>query len=187
MNEPIINVTTPLIREAAWSIHASVSDRWGDLNEFRPADPAESAALQAVQDRLEADPDLLSRLQAQMWDEISFIAQKDGQLGVLFEIEFNSLESDGDDLERFGYRQLPTQAQCVDNLLEQIKVLQPQFPGVEFCVPDKTMIFNHRPAIWGFVRDGLLDDAKLEALATALLDYALPEPVEELEQEGMKP
>lgn len=62
-----------------WHISTNLTDRWGDLNyhnaENKPLEP------------LEADNDLLERLRSQMWDEETFIVRKDGQFGILFEVD----------------------------------------------------------------------------------------------------
>ena len=143
-----------------WKISQNLTDRWGDLNHVNDREkPLEL---------LEHDTMLFEGLQAQMWDEITFITRKDGQFGILYEVEFTSIESekgsvDADSLD------LKPHAELVKIILDGLASIAPDFPGVEFCVPEECNIVKDRPAAWAFVRDGLLDEAGREKLGQALL------------------
>lgn len=153
-----------------WLIEQNLTDRWGNLNDaqldFKPSFK-----------ELQADPALLERLQQQMWDELCFVSRKDGVWGLLYESEFLSIESEvGMENESDAADRKP-QAEVNASLLRFIAEISPQFPGVEFCIPDPVEIFNERPALWAFARDGLLDEAARERLGEALLTRLYgPEP-----------
>lgn len=147
---------------SAWRISQNLTDRWGDINRYDEANKPLSL--------LEGTPGLLERLTAQMWGEITFVARKDGQFGLLFEIEFCSLESEKRDSEDSNEwsQTLKPHAQVVSTLLAGLQALAPQYPGVSFAVPDESQIVVARPAAWAFVADGLLTEDKRHALSHAL-------------------
>lgn len=144
----------------AWRISQNLTDRWGDLNDYegdkKPLAP------------LENDGDLLERLRSQMWDEMTFIVRKDGQYGILFECEYNSRESESE----VGMDPDPLLKLHGDviTLIDAAAVeLERSFPGVEFAIPDEDEIANNRPALWAFVKDGLLDAEERERLGSIML------------------
>lgn len=197
MNDPSVRVTTPGVPDfgATWNINMTLSDRWGDLiYDHFPKDESAAASKREALAVLEADPALLERLRTQMWDELTFISRKDGEFGILFEVEYESIESDGEAGPDAGTprESLHPYADVVKQLVAQAAVLQAQFPQVEFCVPEAAMVYFDRPAIWGFAKDGALDAGQRESLGHQLLDFAYPrksaestndqpEPEEELE------
>lgn len=146
-----------------WHISCNLTDRWGDLNYYN----AENKPLELLED----DDALLERLRAQMWDEITFVVRKDGQFGILFEVEFSSSESEEHEqhYDPEWYATLKPHAEIVKALLEGMKPLAERFPGVLFAVPDEAEVCNGRPAAWAFVADGLLFEAQREELGKVLL------------------
>jgi hypothetical protein len=145
-----------------WNISQNLTDRWGDINHH----DGENKPLELLEEN-----DLLERLRAQMWDELTFVVRKDGKFGILFESEFCSLESEKhqkDDSPDW-YATLKPHAEVVKALLERMKPLAERYPGVLFAVPDEAHVVNGRPAAWAFVPDGLLTDEQREELGKALL------------------
>lgn len=166
VTDPVVKVH-PVDRHDEWSdwqINQNLTDRWGDINDHA----AETKPL----DLLTSDEAQLTRLRAQMWDEITFIVRKDGKFGILFEVECCSKESEaghetpGDEF----YAGLKPHAEVVTALLDGMKPLAEQFPGVQFAVPEEKQIINDRPAAWAFVPEGLLSDEQRQALGMALLN-----------------
>ena len=153
---------------AEWRIFRDLTDRWGEVNWY-------DAAKKPI-DKLEGDPALLAHMCAQMWDEITFIVCKDSAFGVLFEAEFCSRESELDTTKERGalesnwYKRLKPHAVVVKVLLDGLKQLAERFPGVQFGVPEESVIYENRPAVWAFVPDGLLSDEKRTELGRAILD-----------------
>ena len=147
-----------------WNISQNLTDRWGDINDYN----ASNKPLELLTD----DKNLLERLRAQMWDELTFIVRKDGKFGILFEAEYCSLESEehAKDNDPGWYATLKPHAEVVKALLEGMTPLAARFPGVQFAVPDESQVIEDRPAAWAFVPDGLLTDAQHEELGKALLD-----------------
>lgn len=133
-----------------WRISQNLTDRWGDINDHNQANKP--------LDLLEGAPGLLDRLREQMWDEICFIARKDGQFGILFEVEYTSYESDR------GFDKGEEHHEGLKPICEMMKIiadaamekLVPGFPGVEFVIPNEDEIANGRPALWAWVPDGYL-------------------------------
>lgn len=149
---------------STWRISQNLTDRWGDINRYNEANKPLTL--------LEGTHGLLERLTAQMCDEITFVARKDGQFGLLFEIEFCSIESekdkyDSEDSDEWS-QALKPHAQVVSTLLAGLQALAPQYPGVSFAVPDESQIRDGRPAAWAFVPDGLLTEDQRHALSHAL-------------------
>lgn len=147
-----------------WHISLNLTDRWGELNDHG----ANNKPLELLED----DDDLLERLRAQMWDELTFIVRKDGKFGILFEAELCSLESEenGKNHDPDWYATLKPHAEVVKALLEGMKTLAEHFPGVLFTVPEECNVINNRPAAWAFVSDDLLTAEQREELGRALLD-----------------
>ncbi|WP_341744738.1 hypothetical protein [Azonexus hydrophilus] len=148
---------------SVWNISQNLTDRWGDLNHYDW--PNKPLAL------LEDDAPLYGRLCDQMWGEITFVARKDGKFGVLFEVEFCSLESEAPhkDNDPDWYVKLSPQNEVVKILLKGMAKLTDRFPGVEFAVPHESQIIEDRPAAWAFVPDGTLTAEQREALGHAML------------------
>lgn len=158
-----LNVTSAA-GDDLWAITLDLTDRWGDINT--------ACAQNKPLDELTADPVRLQRLRDQMWDEITFIVRKDGQFGLLYEVEYLSVESeDRDESPPLGL--LPFD-QVKRQLLVQCTELSAKYPGVQFAVPDPALVYKDRPAIWGFAADGVLDAVQRESLGRALLAYAYP-------------
>ena len=165
--DPEIRVRLPGAPDewVTWHIAQNLTDRWGDFNYVdgnnKPLEPLESC------------PDLLARLREQMWDEICFIVRKDGRYGILFEVEYCSTESEAPHVAEYAEygTVLKPHAEMIriinDATLEK---LVPNFPGVEFAIPDEREIVHGRPALWAYVADGLLNAAQREALGTAMLN-----------------
>ncbi|OGU24363.1 MAG: hypothetical protein A2580_09215 [Hydrogenophilales bacterium RIFOXYD1_FULL_62_11] len=152
---------------ASWMIEHDLADRWGSLNDYNlSAKPS----FQVLKD----DPSLLERLQAMQRDELTFVAAKDGQFGVLFEMEYMTFESDGGDFDSHG-QELPTEAQRVDQLLKALPGFIEQFPTVEFCLPEPRSMCEGRAGLWGFVAEGALDSDGLDRLMNAFFDHAYPQ------------
>lgn len=168
MKQHRVDVTLPNGEASTWNIVQNLTDRWGELNYHRAGDKPLEA--------LETDEDLLDRLRAQMCGEMTFVVQKDGQFGLLFEYEYASFESE----EGAGYDDpslFPPHQDVVQRLVAGISRIADQFPGVDLCVPDASQIIDERPAVWAFVNDGQLDEAQREALADALANITTdPEP-----------
>lgn len=146
---------------SVWRISQNLTDRWGELNyhngENKPLEP------------LEKDEVLLERLRSQMWDEMTFIVRKDGQYGILFECEYVSRESEASMGDGNEYDQLSPHSEMIKLLDAGICELSGLFPGVEFSIPDEDEIVNGRPAIWAFVKDGLLNAQGCDRLGRLML------------------
>jgi hypothetical protein len=155
----VYSLATP-VALSTWRITQNVTDRWGDINE--------SSDAQHLKGMLKGDPEMFERLQLQMFEEDTFIVRKDGVWGVLFELEFCSRESEAnlDSPEENAKR--PPRDLVITNLIADLLVMQGQFPGVHFTVPDPENVYEGRPAVWAFVPDGLLEDPQREALARML-------------------
>lgn len=147
-----------------WKISHNLTDRWGDINTY-------SAATKPLAPLQADDEALLKRLREQMWDEITFIVRKDGQFGILFEVEHVCLESEEQwkDMCPESYAKYKPRAEIIKVLMSGVAVLAERFPGVQFCIPHEGEIIHERPAIWAFAPDGLLNDETREKLGYALL------------------
>lgn len=142
-----------------WHISQNLTDRWGEINHYESA----AKPLKALVER----PVLLNGLVNQFWDEICFVARKDGAYGILFEVEYCSIESEAPHEDG----SLKPHAQVVQALLKGLDKLRTQFPGVPMCVPDKAHMVEERPAVWAFVRDCQLTAEQRESLGRALLSF----------------
>jgi len=158
-----VQVTLADGRATKWNMEQNLSDRWGELNPYM----AETKPGLAI---LSLDQPLLEKLRSEMLDETTFIGRKDGELGVYFEIEHISQESEAANIEDYEGRELKPHAEVVAYLLQGISALQPRFPSVQFCVPDAPHMCNDRPAVWAFVKSGSLNTDEREALCKALFD-----------------
>ena len=144
-----------------WRITQNMTDRWGELNNYK----ADEKHL----DQLQSNPELLAKLVSQLTDEVTFVVRKDGQYGLLFEVEYCSVESEtgiSDDLVWLST--LRPRAEVAERLLKGIEGLAPLYPGVSFCIPREEEIIEERCAVWAFSPDGHLSPEKASALADAL-------------------
>src|SRR3546814_377846 len=88
INDPMIPVTlidgSGTGTTSEWAISLNLTDRWGDINDTdREKKPLAD---------LENNPALHEQLLKQMYCEDTFVVRKDGQYGILFELEFMSQE-----------------------------------------------------------------------------------------------
>lgn len=136
-----------------WRISQNLTDRWGNINNHNEANkPLEL---------LVGTPGLL----------ICFVVRRDGQFGILFEVEYVSYESDSADHD-------PEFTEELKPICEMMKIiadaatekLVSKFPVVEFVIPDEDVIANGRPALWAWVPDGLLTAEQREDLGTLMLN-----------------
>jgi hypothetical protein len=155
-------------RQTPWHFTNNITDRWGELNDHAWDSKPEGHVL-------ENDENLLQRLLSQMLGEESFVAAKDGKLGILVEIEYYSQESEADsEPEDLGEQEFRPYDEVVERIKRLHLPLKARFPKVQFCVPDRDEVIMGRPAIWAFFEDGALTEAEREALHTALVDIAYP-------------
>lgn len=161
LSDPEILVTLPGSPHdwTTWRISQNLTDRWGELNYY----DSQNKPLRP----LEEDGGLLERLRSQMWDELTFIVRKDGQYGILFECEFLSQESES--IDGHDYDQLRPHAEMIALIDSAAVELAGLFPGVEFALPDEDQVFNGRPALWAFVKDGLLNAQDRERLGSLMI------------------
>ena len=159
-----IKVHTPE-GESSWAMTYDLTDRWGnltdDLNQF-----GEEYELKPVA-ALAGQPELLERLRRQMVGEETFITMKDGHYGILFELEYLSQESESE-IQGVLDPALPAYQVVLDSLVRRIPDITRDFPGVEVCAPHSDSAYNGRPMLWAFVKDGLLDEQRLQELHSAL-------------------
>lgn len=141
-----------------WNIRV-VTDRWGEVW---------GGCGRENRLELERDNDLYQRLLDQMWDEVTYIARKDGQWGVLFEGEFICAESEAG-LDDALAATLPARLEVEADIKQDFSKVMRWFPEVQFCIPDPKEVAAHRPAVWAFVPDGALDVARRKALGHAVL------------------
>ena len=165
VNDPVVRVH-PLDKPdgwVEWKISQNLTDRWGELNYH----DAENKPLQP----LENDVNLLTKLRAQMWDELTFIVRKDGEFGILFEAQYCSQESEEHEKENAPewYATLKPQTTVVKALLKGMQSLAVLYPGVQFAVPEQQEMFNGRPTAWAFFPDGHLTKEQRVALGFAML------------------
>lgn len=144
-----------------WHIAQNLTDRWGEIN---PAEPDKKLVLRI----LEADTDLLNRLRAQMFEEDTFIVNKGGRWGILFELEYCSQESETDLVGSETAKAFDPQSTVEDRLIKGMNAIAGNYPGVDFGVPEPGNTYQDRPSAWAFVPDGLLNDESREALGRAL-------------------
>lgn len=148
--DPMTPVTSLDGKPDVWFISQRLTDNFGDVNMGNE----DTSPLQT----LWYDQPLLERLIAQMWDEATFVVRKDGNFGLLYEVEFFSRESEScltNDPVELG--KLNSHADVVARLTQGLKQLQLGFPQVDFCVPAAHNIIQGRPAAWAFAKDGLLN------------------------------
>lgn len=158
--DPAIQVRLPQAPEdwTVWHISQNLTDRWGELNLHN--------ALNKPLDPLILDEALFSRLQAQMTDETTFVVRKDGQYGLLFEVEYCSQESEARDDEQ-DPQWRPHQV-VIAALAAGLCKLEPRFPGVQFALPHESEMVNERPCVWAFMPEGLLNGQQRQELSDGL-------------------
>lgn len=165
--DPEIRVRLPGAPDewVTWHISQNLTDRWGDFNYHN--------AAKKPLEPLEACPDLVARLREQMWDETCFIVRKDGRYGILFEVEYCSIESEGEAVAAVYAKDgcpLKPHADMIRIINDAtLAKLARKFPGVEFAIPDESEVVDGRPALWAFVSDGLLNEDQREELGTIML------------------
>ena len=144
-------------KKVNWCITQNITDRWGDLNYHAWESKVEGHQL------LENEV-LLEELRSQMFDEITFVAAKDGKLGLLVEIEFACRESEEDADPEYA-KKLDDYETVVKSIREDYLPLVQLFPNVQFGVPDASEVINDRPAIWAFFENGALTAEERARLA----------------------
>lgn len=140
-----------------WQISQNLTDRWGEINDF---DEDKKPFHE-----LFSQPALLESLRGQMTDEITFVARKDGVYGLLYEVEYQSIESEGEDAQSI---RLKPHDEVVALLITAMQQNAHRFPSVVMCVPSSDEICNDRPAVWAFVPDGALHEDARQELADFL-------------------
>jgi hypothetical protein len=147
-----------------WDFTPNISDCTGHLNHHDWVNKVAGHVLAN-------DAALLEQLQEQMVDEATYIAAKDGKLGILMEFEYVSLESDGACHNADVNDQVPYQDR-VAQLVRNHRPLEAQYPKVQFCVPEPRLVTYDRPAIWAFFENGALTREQRESLYKAMCDLA---------------
>lgn len=148
----LVSVTALDGTQKDWMISVNLTDRWGGINTY--------ASEQKPLHELLLAPGLLSELREQMTGELTFVARKDGVFGLLFEVEYESIESDGDEL---GAKGLKPHAEVAAALLSALQQNAHRFEAAELCIPPAAEICNDRPAVWAFVPNGAMDeDARVD-------------------------
>ena len=167
--EVLVRTTASTMFDVRWDMMLCLSNRWGDLICPSGMYPEYIAAQQVLKD----DPVLLGRLQEMMRDEITFIAHKDGQYGVLFEVEYCSADSEV--TEGAPHGKYPPEVVMFDRLIGYASQLEEKFPGQKFAVPEPSVVMYGRPAIWTFVPLEGATSERLDESMAASLDFAYPE------------
>ena len=162
-DELAVPVVTAPGQSGVWSILENLTSRDGELNGYRKAHTAAYRWL-------ESDEALLAQCHQMMWDEITFVAQKDGALGMLFEVEYLSQESEeGSDPEAPTYE---PHAVLVARLAARVQELGSRFPGIAFAVNPGHNTVNGRAVMWAFVPLTVATPALSEELGKEMLDIA---------------
>ncbi|KAF1702884.1 hypothetical protein [Pseudoxanthomonas kaohsiungensis] len=141
----------------SWMINPGLTDRWGDVVDNLVGPEA---------DRLRVDPHLRERLSEQLWGEMTFIAIKDGQYGVLIESEFAVVG----DAHAEDQGQLVEREVMLNALRRQAVALAAEYPQIELCLIPQDEACDGRPGLWAWIGDGRLDEAQRGALGNAMLD-----------------
>lgn len=145
-----------------WMVSHNLTDRWGEINTY--------ASHQKPLHELLQQPGLLDALREQMTDELTFVARKDGVFGLLYEVEYECIESDGVDEMVHGLKPYEEVAAA---LLRAIQQNASRFGPAELCVPPADQICCDRPAVWAFVPNGALDEDDRKELANFLDSISL--------------
>lgn len=137
MNVPVessVRVFTSQGEETRWNMEVNLSDRWGDVNDYRlQYKPGFVAVMMAGPRNL----DLLLNATA---DEMTFLGSRDGKLGLFVEMEFQTMETEthvhgagSAELESLG---LMTDAEALPLLKKAIADSKAHevFEGVEFAL-----------------------------------------------------
>ena len=162
MSDPHVAVTLPDGTQARWAIQPNLTDRWGELNfALRERKPALG--------HLEHDEALMSALLDETTGEHTLVAYKDGDYGILTEIEFESLESDEELTQPVHRRNLRSRQAMTELLCRGMAALQDRYPEACFAVPDPAEIYRERPAIWSFTPVGRTTAEQRRALLDELL------------------
>lgn len=156
-----IPVTLPDGTATTWNIEQNLTTRCGELNGHNRQGKAGLALL-------ELDRPLFDKLVTQMprGYELAFAVRKDGEFGLLYEEEYCSQESEArsdSDVSEFK-----SHADVVAALWNGLTSLAPQYPAIQFCVPDAAQVIHDRPAVWAFVKLDALAEAERVALADAI-------------------
>jgi hypothetical protein len=167
VQDPLIDVTLLVGTPGKWAISSNLTDRWGNINMF----DFEKKPLE----QLENTPGLLNSLIEQLTDEITFVVRKDGHYGLLFEVEYSSIESEANngDLDPTGedaeyVAGLKPHSEVVARILQALQEEAHRFPQVEMCIPDASQICNDRPAAWAFMPSSSMTVEQREELALLL-------------------
>lgn len=153
-----ISVTAVDGSTVEWLISPNLTDRWGEINDH--------AEEKKPLHELVSQPELLEALRDQMTAEVTFIARKDGVYGLLFEVEYESIESDG--TESGGVSSLKPYDDVVARIITGMQQNAHRFPSVVMCVPPADEICNDRPAAWAFVPHSAMHEDAREELALFL-------------------
>ncbi|MFP3637727.1 hypothetical protein [Paraburkholderia sp. SIMBA_054] len=154
---------------AEWRITANLTDRDGNIRR--------RAFIKRGGNPLLLDPAAYERLGEQMYSDLTCIAVKDGQFGILFQPEMFSRESypprpgviePVDGVRGHVGEDLPTAAVIVEKLVDALLPIAAAFPAVQFAIPDEAEFRDGRPVVWAFVRDGALEERDREELASRL-------------------
>lgn len=169
---PLVTVFNSNGEKVSWSLQHNLTDRWGDLNCYAlPEKPALPALLLTQPDGT------LDYLRSRMVTEDSFIAFKDGQFGLLHEIEYCSAESDGETGQ--AGQAYPREADLVQALIRGVRALAPRMPRLELAVlPGGTdLTRDGRPAVWAWASMTTLSDMtdkELDAIVVDIDRCAIP-------------
>lgn len=160
-----IPVTLPSGQASTWNIEQNLTDRWGEFNDYNSR---EKAGLELLQ----LDTPLYNKLleMMPMEYEMAFMVRKDQKLGILFEAEFCSVESEEVSGNDHAEGELEHHDNVVGSLLHGLKNLKSSYPNVEFCVPDASQVVNDRPAVWAFFLPDTLSKEQRNELAEALYE-----------------
>jgi hypothetical protein len=163
---------------ATWNFHDGLTTRFGELNW--------QLDNKQLVEQLANNPCLFERLVGQMWDEMTFIAWKDGEFGILYEVEYMSCESEArEGGTQFDGALMPHE-EVIAGLLRALEKLAQAFPEVTFAVPSEEEVIYGRPAAWAFAPDGaLLDFEHRKALSDAM--YRLDSPTDAQARMSMAP
>jgi hypothetical protein len=164
IQDPLIDVTLLDGTPGKWAISCNLTDRWGNINMF----DFEKKPLE----QLENTPGLLDSLVDQFTDEITLVVRRDGHYGLLFEVEYSSIESESTngDLDHDGedasyMAGLKPHTEALAHILKMLQDNAHRFPQVELCIPDASEICNGRPAAWAFLPSNAMTVEQREELA----------------------
>jgi hypothetical protein len=152
VNEHSITVTTLSGDQGFWDISRNLGNFSRTIN--HRSDDRKSISL------LINDPELHSSLVSMLWAEVAdltSIARKDGNFGVLFQRTFECACSINDSLMPMASRKRVVRRVLADINAELASM--PKLPeGIEFAIADPGVIENRRVALWAFVPLSVMDD-----------------------------